>query len=267
MTNNNNGHHISDFTRDLVASGKYHFTTKDACIGLGSSVHAVRAALSRIARRGDITSPFRGFYVIVPPEYRSTGCLPAPQFIPQLAAHIGINYYVALLSAAEYHGAAHQRPQVFQVMVEKNRKRIECGSVKIAFIARKRMSNVATMDINTPRGFLCVSTSEATALDCIGYPGHCGGLSNVAGIIAELAESMKSDKLVTAAKACPISWVQRLGYILELVGAEDLKKVLASYVAKHAKAPALLDPYLRHTPTTYLRTWKLLLNKKVQFEK
>ena len=32
-------------------------------------------------------------------------------------AHLSQPYYVALLSAAAYHGAAHQKPQVFQVMV------------------------------------------------------------------------------------------------------------------------------------------------------
>ncbi len=32
---------------------------------------------------------------------------------------LGESYYVGLLSAAEYNGAVHHRPQVFQVMVAK----------------------------------------------------------------------------------------------------------------------------------------------------
>jgi hypothetical protein len=49
--------------------------------------------------------------VIVPPEYRRIECLAADHFVPQLMEHLGEWYYVALLSAAELHGAAHQRPK------------------------------------------------------------------------------------------------------------------------------------------------------------
>src|SRR5204862_425249 len=81
---------------------------------LGTSLAAVQAALRRLKRRGEIADPYRGFHVIVPPEYRRLGCLPAEQFVPQLMRVLGETYYVALLSAAELHGAAHQRPQAFQ---------------------------------------------------------------------------------------------------------------------------------------------------------
>jgi predicted transcriptional regulator of viral defense system len=85
---------------------------------LGVSPVATRAALRRLLRRGSIASPYRGFYVNVPPEYRRMGCVPAEQFVPQLMEHLGLDYYAALLTAGQYHGAAHQQPQVFQVMGE-----------------------------------------------------------------------------------------------------------------------------------------------------
>jgi hypothetical protein len=73
----------------------------------------------------------RGFHVIVPPEYRSLGCLPPEQFAPALMETLGMPYYAGLLSAAQFHGAAHQRPQVFQVVVESIthsiRRRIDGG--------------------------------------------------------------------------------------------------------------------------------------------
>lgn len=37
----------------------------------------------------------------------------------------------------EYPGAAHQRPQVFQVVVARNKPEIVCGKVRIQFIARR----------------------------------------------------------------------------------------------------------------------------------
>ena len=112
---------------DLVALGRHHFTSSELRSALGVSEAAARQALSRLAAKGEIASPARGFYVIVPPEYRRLGCLPADQFIPLLMEHWGARYYVGLLSAAQYHGAAHHRPQEFQVVVERNRPAIVCG--------------------------------------------------------------------------------------------------------------------------------------------
>ncbi|MCL4766883.1 MAG: hypothetical protein KJZ80_11655 [Hyphomicrobiaceae bacterium] len=51
-------------------------------------------------------------------------------------------YYAGLLSAAQYHGAAHHRPQEFQVVVAKARRPTSCGKVRVAFIARKNLPEV-----------------------------------------------------------------------------------------------------------------------------
>ena len=119
----------ANYLRDLQAQGQYHFTTDEAVRALGGSVDAVRAALRRLKEKGHVVGPYRGFHVIVPPEYRGLGCLPADQFIPDLMRHLGEPYYVTVLSAAAYHGAAHQRPQVFQVMVPRARRPLASGQV------------------------------------------------------------------------------------------------------------------------------------------
>ena len=56
------------FIEDLAASGRLHFDSAEAQSTLGVSAAAVKVALSRLAKRYAIASPFRGFYVIVPPE-------------------------------------------------------------------------------------------------------------------------------------------------------------------------------------------------------
>lgn len=70
----------------FAAAGRYHFTSTDARQALDVSPDAVRLALNKLSRQGLIASPERGFYVIVPPEYRSPGFLPAERFIPALMA-------------------------------------------------------------------------------------------------------------------------------------------------------------------------------------
>ena len=132
----------------LTVRGRYHFAFREAQSALGVSANAATLALSRLAKQELIASPARGFYVIVPPEYRPLGCLPADQFIPALMKRLEVAYYAGLLSAAEYHGAAHQRPQAFQVFLAKNRRPIQCGTVRVAFLARARITGVPVQPLS-----------------------------------------------------------------------------------------------------------------------
>ena len=132
--------------------------------------------------------PVRGFYVVVPPEYRSLGCLPAEQFAPAPMEFLGAPYYIGLLSAAERHGAAQQRPQEVQVVADRSRADLACGGVRVAFIGRRNLQDMPVVTMNTPRGFLRVSAPEATALDLVAYPQKTDGLHNMATVLAELVE-------------------------------------------------------------------------------
>ena len=124
---------------------------------LNVSADAAKQTLNRLAKQKLIASPARGSYVIVPLEYRSLGCLPADQFVPALMKRLNLAYYADLLSAVQYHGAAHQRPQEFQVFLEKNRRPIHCGLARVSFTARKRITEAPVQGFNTPRGTLLVS--------------------------------------------------------------------------------------------------------------
>ena len=62
-------------------------------------------------------SPLRGFYVIITDEYALRGTVPQAVYLDQMMQHLERKYYVALLNAAEYHGAAHQAPMSFCVMI------------------------------------------------------------------------------------------------------------------------------------------------------
>lgn len=249
---------------DLAARGRHHFTTEEAAAALGGSLPAVRAALRRLKAKGEIADPFRGFYVIVPPEYRRLGSLPADQFVPQLMQHLGEPYYVALLSAAELHGAAHQRPQAFQVMVRTNRRAIECGEVRVQFIARKDMEGTSVVERKTPRGLLRVASPEATALELVGYADQSGGLDNVASVLAELAQALDADRLVSECGRSPIAWVQRLGYLLDLTEHRDLADELAPTVIARARDVAPLVRAKSRSGAPRDGRWKLAVNVTVE---
>ena len=233
---------------------------------MGVSAAAAKLALNRLAKQKLIASPARGFYVIVPPEYRSLGSLPADQFIPELMKRPKKPYYVGLLSAAQYYGAAHQRPQEFQVFLPKNRRPIKCGAVRVAFFARKRLGDVPLQNFDTPRGPLAVSSPEATALDLVGYAHRAGGLAQVATVLSELVERLDEQRLAAVANTAPVPWVQRLGYLLEHMGFGSKTHALKEYVRKHARESAILLPKAPQKRAHYNKSWKLYVNANIRSE-
>src|ERR1700728_1118626 len=107
--------HLPDL---LIARGRYSTSVEEIRELTGLSYAAITSGMQRLRKQRRVFSPTRGLYVVVPPEYRSWGVIPPDWFIGDLMRHLGRRYYVALLSAASYHGAAHQAPQVFQVMAD-----------------------------------------------------------------------------------------------------------------------------------------------------
>jgi predicted transcriptional regulator of viral defense system len=254
----------AEYIIDLAARGRYHFTTEEMRVALGVSLPAVRASIRRLKRRGEVADPHQGFHVLVPPEYRRLGCLPPEQFIAPLMAHLGETYYVALLSAGEFHGAAHHRPQAFQVMLARNRRPITCGEVRVQFIARGELAHTPVVELSGPRGRLRVASAEATALELVGYADRCGGLDNVASVLVDLAEVLDAEKLVAAARMCPIAWVQRLGYLLELANHGELANALVEHVRANAVVVAPLMRVKSTARAPRAERWKLAINVSVE---
>ncbi len=156
-----------------------------------------RSGASTIIATGTESGKTESFHVIVMPEHRSQGCPPAEDFIDQLMNYQGnSNYYVCLLSAAEEYGAGHQPPQQFQVMIEKNRRDIPCGSFLIKCIACGTLANVPVSLVNSPWGTVRFATPEVTALELLGYPGHSRGLNNAVTVILDLVDYDRARKAI-----------------------------------------------------------------------
>lgn len=252
------------FITDLMARGRYTFTSGEAVTYFGTSVVTTRAAIRRLVADGKVAIPSRGFHVIVPPAYREIGCLPPDQFIPDLFRFWGAPYYVALLSAAEFHGAAHQRPQRFQVMTGKSRADIQCGKVHVEFILKKKIESVPLVMLNTPRGSLRVSSPEATALDIFSYQSRVGGIALAFAVLEELADALDPRLLAdAAADRDMLPAAQRVGYLLELLEKNDKTALLYDAVAGRITYAVPLAQALpvRGAPTD--RRWKVRLNDDI----
>ena len=216
---------LKGYVDHILESGKIAFSAADACEYLGISKPALVMAASRLKKKGELVVPYRDFYLPLPPEYRKAGCLPAEQLLPPLMQHIGCDYYVALLSAAVYHGASHQRPQLTQVISPKRIRNIHVGAIKIKFIYKASIADSPAITKVVRTGYLNVAAPETTAMDLLLYPKHAGGLNHIATILYELIESIEPDTLLALAKQSDqIAWIQRLGYILQNIETDYLDK-------------------------------------------
>jgi predicted transcriptional regulator of viral defense system len=183
----------------------------------------ILTSVYRAKKRGELISPASGLYVIVPPEHQAYGCIPADEFVPILMDYMKADYYVALLSAAAYYGAAHQKSGSFQIISNKRFiKPLNFGQIHIECIYKKSITDLPIRNVTVNTGYLKVSTPEVTAMDLLRYSAKSGGLNHIATVLSELIESINPDKLLALAQSSDEkAWVQRLGYILEKIEPMD----------------------------------------------
>lgn len=211
---------LASYAADLLANGRAVFSTEEAVGALGVGRGAFLDAAERLQSRGYLISPRRGFYVVVPPQYASWGAPPPSWFIDDLLRHEKRPYYVALLKAAELHGASHQAVMAFQVMTNKRLPKIRAGRASVVFYFRKDMEAVlgGVEESRTDTGTMKVSSVELTALDLVRYPNAAGGMDNLATVLAELGARLDPQKLAALSAAAERPVVQRLGHLLERLG-------------------------------------------------
>lgn len=123
------------------------------------------------------------------------------------------------------------------------------------------------MEMKTETGAMRVSTPEATALDLLRYIEGAGHLGNVATVLAELAEKMEGQRLVEVAKLeGELSNAQRLGHLLDQVGAGELGAALAAWVAEQRPrfVPLRSDRSARRAAKD--ARWHVLVNERLEAE-
>lgn len=263
---------LSEYIDELLTTGKLWFTKDQVLEKLGCSKIALKRALDRLKTKKRIVIIRSKFVLVVPAEYRDWGIVPADWFIDPLMQALNLPYYIALLSAGQCYGAAHQKPMQFQVMTNQYLRPIKHGRIHIRFVEYSKMTRVPTQRIMVKTGYAMVSTPEATAIDlCKDYQAS-GYWSNIATVMAELLESINSNKLCQLATSgiydMPI--IQRLGYVLshpDVKGsaiADDLYNLVKN--KNYRWVP--LNPQQKFIeelgPWKKDDTWKILINEDIE---
>jgi predicted transcriptional regulator of viral defense system len=147
-----------------------------------------------------------------------------------------------LLTAAAFHGAAHQQPMVFQVVTTRPTRAMRSGRVSIELFMSSKVEQMPVVRAQTETGTMRVATAEVTAFDLVRYPAGAGHLSNAATVLSELAERVDAEALVALAPLMRIPDVQRLGFLLESVGESGRAEPLASWLRSRRPRTVLLRP-------------------------
>lgn len=250
----------------LLSQGRTSTTTAEAAELLGVPVEHVRVRLARPVADQQLFSPSRGMWVPIPPEFRSWGVTPASHFLADLMRHLGRDYYLGWLSAAEIHGAAHQRPQVTQIAVDQPLADRDLGRVRLRFYTRQLASVLPRQQHRVPTGQVWVATPELTALDLTDRPDRGGGINNVATVLSELSQDtgLSAIALAELSHQFPVAAGRRLGYLLDNVDAPiELDLLRAALAGRPLSRPPALTPQ-QPRRGTHDKAWDLLVNTTVE---
>ena len=260
---------LPSYLEALQSSGRYWFLGQEIQKNLNLSNEALRLALWRLSKKKVVARVRNDFYVIVPPEHRRAGCLPALWLIDPLMDYLGLSYYVGLLSAASLHGAAHQQVMALQVVTTKPIRNIVIGNQRIEFHVKSLMEQDWVEYGKTPVSYFKYSEPAITAFDLIKYARGFGQLQQATTVLSELVEKLNLERLAGLVRsgAICISLAQRLGYLLDnIVEAEIDLSILDSAINEQQPRYVPLVPASSNKYYERNQRWRIFVNAQLDLD-
>ena len=263
---------FQEYMDALEQSGQRTFVLDDVVKAMKKPRSYVIDQIYHKKKKGVIISPLKGFYVIIPHEYRHLGSLPSQELIVYVMRYLKLPYYTGLLTAANYHGATHHALFVFQVVTAKRMpKAWMLGKESIQFIFKKDISHVKLEKKTINAGTLLISSPEETAKDIMTYYRQSGGLNHQATVLSELTASIDTCQLIGLAKRSKgLFWLQRMGYILEKIDTfyekdrDRVVEAIAMYLATKKLRYVPLAPEMPTKGKPRHKKWHIIENTTVE---
>ena len=268
---------LEQFADDRLAHGRLYFTRAEVLASLALKPPALAASITRMINKRKLANPRHGFYLMVRPEDQIAGAPDPIRWIDALMKFQGLDYRIALLRAAAFHGSSHQAAMVFQVIVPRQLRDFEMGRHRLAFIYQApkvfALANQAyALDhIKSDTGFANVAGVELTLLDCTRYFHQAGGINGVAQIAKDIGAKANPRLLAKLAPLYESSTLSRLGYILDTVGNTRLANALEPLVKK-TRTMVPLDPTIKPLIASLAEVseknakWKLIINENIEVD-
>jgi predicted transcriptional regulator of viral defense system len=253
-----------EYVRGLLRKGRSSFTRPDAAVEMDRQGASLSNILTRLEKTGWIMPVSRGFYAVIDSGSQAFGFAPPQVFLDDWARHRGFLYYVAGVSAAEIHGAAHQRSQVYQVVTDHVVRPFQYGDLRVSFFRKKPIMEKMWEQKTVPSGYLRVSTAAVTAYDLLYLPRACRSLSRVATILVELGEALTASSLAALNEMnCETPPLQRLGWLLDHTGWKKITSTLHDVVGTRRPNWQPLEPQLCSSGNRNAR-WHIIENTDIQ---
>jgi len=254
---------VKDFIKHQLSIENYSFSTTEAARATGNSGTALKFELVRLVEKGDILNIRKGFYLIIPPRYATSGKLPIQLYIDKLFQYIQRDYYLGFYSAAKFYGASHQQIQRDYVMIDLPKfNDINKSTVAIKFIATSNWPKRNIIKKTGDAGFFNISSPALTALDLIHYQTKLGGLNRMLAVVEELLEAIDSKDIEDVLSWYPYkSTLQRFGFLLHKLGADDLiTRPILEHLMQNPFYPVLLAPRSQQKAGAVDSIWKVDVN-------
>ena len=263
---------IAKWMESLLVRGRTSFTLNELrqCFPDFSET-AIKQSLNRLFKNNKAVSVHQGYYIIIPPQYALRGMLPPTIFIDGLMKYLERPYYIGLLSAASFYGAAHQQPQSFYVITSSPALRsVQKKTVKINYFCKKQIPVQLLDTRKTETGVVQISSPELTAVDLVQFEKRIGGFNRAATVINELAEEMNPEKFDRAfVDEISTATLQRLGFLLdEVLDKKELADALYR-TCKEAKLDFYRIPLKTSIETNSFspdKRWKVIMNTKIEID-
>jgi predicted transcriptional regulator of viral defense system len=256
--------YIDAYLTKIQAKGRYSVTLDELKIKFNTSEKAILQNIYRLKSKNQLAQVRREFYVIIPPQYSVLVMVPPALFIDDMMEFLDREYYVGLFSAAALHGAGHQQPMEFQVMIKTPPLRsIKNKKLNISFFTRAKWEKDQIVEKKTETGYINVSSPELTAFDLVSYSKKIGGLNRIVPILEDLTECMKTLQLRRVAASQKITAIQRLGYLLDKMGNKPLANTLYKIIEKEPRKKIPLSQPHKSLTGIVNEKWKVLVNTEL----
>lgn len=262
---------ISDWVEHLAARGRHSFSLKEVKDAFRDDTEAaIKLKLTRLVGKGKIISILKRYYLIITPQYASRGILPPSLFIDGLMKFLERPYYVGLLNAASFHGAAHQQPQEYFVFTDfPSLRPTSKKGIRINYISKKEIPATFLEKRKTETGFINISNPALTAMDLVQFDKRIGGLDRAATVLNELAESINPEQITESfLQAVPVAATQRLGFLLDVILKQDIGKHLYEVSQKAGldffRIPLKTSTIKKGFPSD--ERWKVIVNTEIEID-
>lgn len=262
--------YLENYLDELQGSGRVSFAWQDVIQRFPQqSLNSLKLSLHRQVKKGKIVSFYKGFYLMIPPEYQKRKILPLDQFVDQLFKFLDRDYYVGLLTAASYYGAAHHQVMESFVYIKKPpMRRSEAEGLRVNYLVKSSFPETGIIKRKTVNGYINISSPELTAVDLVSYYKQAGGINRVAEVLFELAEKMDAGAMKEIlCDSVPVAVLQRLGFLLdEIVGRSDLAEPVNEYLSgKNIFAVRLIND-MGGALHKINSKWKIIENYEIELE-